>query len=165
MNDCAVKVGKVLVDAEERRAFEVISLREKADAGKKPDDYVEAAARCIAKSMVNIITNRVDEISISRGIADVPHAIELEFGKRYEKIGDNVYKCWYDFSWNDKTWEMEKETFNMEDRFGFIYEYASTYFSEELVDATVKCLSDILGEPVENKTRFYKTHTWSYEVE
>lgn len=165
MNDIAVKVGKVQIDAEERRAFEIISLREKADSGKKPDEYVEAAARCVAKSIINIVTDCVDEMAIAKGMSDMPHAIELEFGKRYEKIGDNVYKCWYDFSWSDKTCEMTKETFSMEERFGFIYEYASTYFSEELVEATVKCLSDILGEPLENKNRFYKTHIWSYEVE
>lgn len=165
MSEMAVKVGKVLIDAEERRAFEIISLREKADAGKKPDDYVEAAARCIAKSMMNIVTDRVDELAILYGIPDMPHAIELELNERSQKIGDGVFRCWYDFSWNDKTYETTKEIFNMAERFGYIYEYASTYFADELVEATVKSLSEILGEPTENKTRFCKKHTWRYEVE
>lgn len=165
MNKTALSVGKVLISAEERRAFEIISLREKADEYKKPNDYVEAAASCVAKSIINIVTDRVDEVAIMDGTTNIPHAVELEFTQRYQKIGDNVYRCWFEFAWTDKTSDTTKEIFKMRDRFGFVYEFAATYYSKELIEATVNSLSEILGEPLENKAQSYNTYTWYYEVE
>lgn len=159
-----VTIGKVAATEQERLAFEIINLREKAEQGKKPDDYLHAAATCTAKSIVNIITDDVDEYCVECGCTDKPTEVKLRLIRHEECIGDNIYRCWYDVVWQTEDGGIPKTVIDLKTRFGHIFEYASTYFSEDLVDEVVKALSAILGESEEEKTKSAKMHLWKYKV-
>lgn len=159
-----VTIGKVVATEQERLAFEIINLREKAEQGKKPDDYLQDAARCTAKAIVNIITDDVDEYCIECGHTDQETEIKLRFIRHEECVGDNIYRCWYDVVWQTQDGAIPKTVIDLKTRFGHIFEYASTYFSEDLVAAVVTSLSDILGESEEEKTKSAKMHLWKYKV-
>ena len=159
-----VTIGKVATTEQERLAFEIINLREKAEQGKKPDDYLQDAASCTAKSIVNIITDDVDEYCVECGCTDQETEIKLRLIRHEECVGDNIYRCWYDVVWQTEDGAIPKTVIDLKTRFGHIFEYASTYFSEDLVAAVVNALSGILGEAEEEKTKSAKIHQWKYVV-
>lgn len=160
-----IKIGKVAITEQEILAFEIINLRSKAEEGKSAGDYLQDAASYTAKAIINIITDDVDEYVVACGCKASIVPINLQLIKHEESIGDNVYKCWYDIVWNTADGGIPETIINLKDRFGYIFGYASTYFSEELVSYVVKALSNILGESSEEKTKSEKSHLWQYEVE
>ena len=159
-----VTIGKVAATEQERLAFEIINLREKAEQGKKPDDYLKDAATCTAKAIINIIVDDVDEYCVECGCTDQETEIKLRLIRHEECVGDNIYRCWYDVVWQTADGAIPKTVIDLKTRFGHIFEYASTYFSEDLVQEVVQAISGILGESEEEKTKSAKMHLWKYKV-
>ena len=165
MTEKMVRIGKVVITEQERLAFEIINLRTKAEEGKKTEDYIQDAARCIAKSILNIIIDDVDEYTVACEVKDEIVQVNARLIRHEENIGDNVYKCWYDVLWDYANTDLPGTAMDMKCQFGYVLEYAATYFSEELVEEVVKSMSDILGEPELEKTKSEKSHLWKFEVE
>ncbi len=160
-----VTIGKVAVSEPERVAFEIVNLREKAEDGQKPDDYLSDAARCTAKVILNIITDDVDEYSVICDTLDKKYKVRLKLVRHEECVGDNIYKCWYDVIWTTADGEIPETVIDLKTRFGYIFEFASTYFSEDLVKCVVEAMTEILGESEEERTKSEKSYLWEYEID